>query len=270
MRSLDCTDIKALLSGLVDGELDETTRYDAERHLATCRPCRELIDEAESLDELVQANVASLVDPRGLPPGFEGAVLGRTLYEQTAPSYLRQWTTWTGWVAAAAAIALAVTLWLQDGGGSAPTPTLPGPGPSTAETIPAVYAPGISLRSWTLDEVLDADTAAGLPSITRDDADALYFASVILAMLTGPEPDVARAREAVEYDSLLPKLSDLRHRLGPEDRTTVLTAEMLLAGLITGPLDADRLGEVQAIIAELELRSSLEAMSDRWDETNAL
>ena len=44
---MDCTDIKAMLSGLVDDELDAPTRHQAERHLANCKACRSLVSEAE-------------------------------------------------------------------------------------------------------------------------------------------------------------------------------------------------------------------------------
>ena len=43
MTTMQCPDIKALLSGLVDDEIDGETRHLAERHIATCRPCRALL-----------------------------------------------------------------------------------------------------------------------------------------------------------------------------------------------------------------------------------
>ena len=53
--TLDCTDIQAMLSALVDGELDADRRHGAERHLAGCQACRTLLSEAEGLELLVAA-----------------------------------------------------------------------------------------------------------------------------------------------------------------------------------------------------------------------
>ena len=57
---MDCTDVKALLSGLVDDEVDGDVRHAAERHIAGCAGCRTLLDEAEALDALIRAETESL------------------------------------------------------------------------------------------------------------------------------------------------------------------------------------------------------------------
>ena len=79
MRSMDCTDIKVLLSGLIDDELDAQTRHLAERHLAECTDCRNIMNEAEALTGFI-ALEAEEGGAGALPEGFAGAVLSRTAY----------------------------------------------------------------------------------------------------------------------------------------------------------------------------------------------
>src|SRR5687767_3970761 len=114
MTNFDCQDIKALLSGLVDGELDQEKRHHAERHLAECKPCRNLVDETERLNEMVALDAQRLLWPIGLPAEFEDRVLRRTLYADAYQFAGRRWTSWLGWVAAAAALLLAASIWLID------------------------------------------------------------------------------------------------------------------------------------------------------------
>ena len=110
---MDCTDIKALLSALLDDHLDAPTLHRAERHLAECRSCRNFVGEAERNERLIAEEVASAFWGVGPPEGFEQAVLSRTIH---APPLrpLRGWTRWLGWVAAAAALVLLVTTWQLD------------------------------------------------------------------------------------------------------------------------------------------------------------
>jgi hypothetical protein len=267
---MDCTDIRALLSGLIDDEVDAPARHAAERHLAECPRCRSLIDEAEALDELVHADVASRIDSRGLPTGFEGAVIGRTLYENGRGGYLRHWTTWAGWVAAAAALALSVTLWVQDRRPSPVIgPTLVPPS-SGGEVLQAGY--GTTLRSWTLDEAFEAEpyAPASAAPLTRDDADALYFAAVLLGMVASPDVDLEQVREAVRYDRLVPKLRRVRDRLASTDLAVVLATEALLLEVVEGPIDGNDLESMRTTIRAMDLAGTLELMSEQWDRSNAL
>lgn len=105
---MDCTDIKALLSALLDDHLDAPTLHRAERHLAECCSCRNFVDEAERNERLIAEEVASTFGGDGLPEGFEQAVLGRTIHAPPLRPLLG-WTAWLGWVAAAAALVLLVT-----------------------------------------------------------------------------------------------------------------------------------------------------------------
>ncbi|MHC4272740.1 MAG: anti-sigma factor family protein [Planctomycetota bacterium] len=108
----DCTDIKAMLSALIDDEAEASDRYRAERHLADCKACRELLSDAERNDALVATAVAG-PQPGGLPAGFEAAVL-RRVTEGDQPGAARRWSAWLGWFAAAAVILLGAALWWLD------------------------------------------------------------------------------------------------------------------------------------------------------------
>ena len=110
---MDCTDIKSLLSALLDDHLDAPTLHRAERHLAECRSCRNFVGEAERNERLIAEEVASAFWGDGPPEGFEQAVLSRTIHAR--PLGPRSaWTAWLGWVAAAAALVLLVTTWQLD------------------------------------------------------------------------------------------------------------------------------------------------------------
>lgn len=162
MRNLDCKDIKALLSPLVDGVADEETRHAAERHLAECSTCRAFIDEAETNDAMVAASLDSMIRP--LPAGLEDAVLSRTVrLRYSRPGY-SSLVTWLGWVAAAAAITLAVSIYVFDrqpgvlsgAGGSSRVAHTPSPRQNdyAAAATPAssqVYMPSDLHRSTIYD-----------------------------------------------------------------------------------------------------------------------
>ena len=114
METLDCTDIKALLSGLIDDRVDPALRHRAERHLAECKPCRQLLNQAETAEAMVAASVSALGDSEALPEEFEANVLARTVYAEQLEAVHGRWVNWLGWMAAAAALALAVTVWVMD------------------------------------------------------------------------------------------------------------------------------------------------------------
>ena len=135
--SFDCTDIKALLSALVDDELTAEKRHHAERHLTECDDCRALLTEAERCDGLLAAAVAD--GPAVLSEGFEEVVLRRTVHAGRAHGGFR---SWLGWFAAAATFVGAVTMWIIDGGSRAPAEL-------SGEVVHAVYPTGGEIRSWS-------------------------------------------------------------------------------------------------------------------------
>jgi hypothetical protein len=119
MNPMDCKDIKALLSGLIDGELDAQTRHDAERHLADCQSCRDLVNETEALNDLIALDaqrLGGLYEAEGLPAGFEQVVLRQTVFAEAYQFAGRRWTSWLGWVAAAACLMLALSMWFVSTG----------------------------------------------------------------------------------------------------------------------------------------------------------
>lgn len=118
MNTMDCTDIKAMLSAYLDDELEKDQRHTAERHLADCAACRALVDEAERLDALLAmdetgAAGGEIVGAVSLPNDFESGVLLRTVYADAAAGRPgRSWWLWSGWMVAAASLTLAVVLWM--------------------------------------------------------------------------------------------------------------------------------------------------------------
>jgi hypothetical protein len=191
-RPMDCTDIRALLSGLIDGEIDEATRHAAERHLADCSACRALVSETESLDALLAAEGAALAATGTLPEGFQGAVLARTVYAQARRSR-RQWTSWTGWFAAAATLALAVTLWVMDQQRAVREVALQGAGQPEAAVVRVAnaYPRSSVVRSWTYEGPIAATPESAAPPAPAPDSLAPDAAAPYLPALdsrSAPEP----------------------------------------------------------------------------------
>jgi hypothetical protein len=116
-RELDCGDVGALLSGLIDDELPVEVRHAAERHMAQCAKCRAAMDGAERNEELM---LASFEVTPALPAGFEDAVFARTT--RSLPLRFTQpksrWFAVSGWLAAAAMLTLSAVIWtLNQGSG---------------------------------------------------------------------------------------------------------------------------------------------------------
>ena len=267
---MDCTDIKAMLSGLIDGEVDPTTRHDAERHLAGCESCRRMVDEAERLDEKVATEASSYQAAGGWPSACEGAVLSATVYAdgRRAPG---RWTTWLGWLAAAAALALAVTVWVLERQGvpRVVIPEVVANAGSSPRVIQATYRPGPELRSSVYDGELPAETLVG-SVLTREDAESLDAASQLLGLLPETAPDLEHIRGIIEYDELLPRLAEVRQRLGPGDSVAVLAVESILSAIVASPLSAERLGELREMVDGLELVARLGEISARGPSGSSL
>jgi anti-sigma factor RsiW len=291
-QALDCTDIKAMLSALIDDEADDAERYRAERHLAGCKACRDLISEAERNAALVAAAVAGDDLPGGTPAGFEAAVLARATGVSPVGA-ARRWTVWLGWFTAAAVILLSAALWWLDRP-PAVTGPLAIPGPAARSTwirpvvnevaqypmdAPVVTAPRSTSpfvppagppRTWRVEE--PAPTAVS--SLTRDDAETLEGVSLLLAMVRLSADDgfagIERARQVIEYDELLPRLSAARANLPAEDRPLVLAAESMLYRIARGPLSVADVREMRQTITRLDLPQQIEAISGRWPSAASL
>jgi predicted anti-sigma-YlaC factor YlaD len=293
MTNFDCKDIKAILSGMVDGEVDTATRHMAERHLADCKACRELLNEAERVNEMVALEAQRLLWPVGLPAGFEEAVLSRTAYAEAYNFAGRRWTSWLGWVAAAASLLLALSIWMLDRRELVPAQPLQAlnqPRLSSSSMANASY-----LRSWTseaalpaegferavltsgtLDEATQRDIDEQLAlvqpamyrprsALSRDDADTLYSASTLLEMLAQADltsfADVERIRRIAEYDNMLARLAEVRGHVSLADRPLVIAAESVLLRIVNGPLDSSDLEMLNDTVSRLDLATELEDIS---------
>ncbi len=227
MNTMDCTDIKAKLSAIVDDQLEPAERHAAERHLVDCADCRVLIEETERIDASI-AREGELIAHGGLPDGFEAGVLSRTVYADRPQAIRPAWIAWSGWVAAAASLTLAAaTVWI---GISPPTDQSEpfashdpnrtaaaslGPAERTGTSIAqsASYTTGFDLRSqaydgtfspdtWRVSSTSPAFTSASVLPVERNDAESdlsrlsladtesLYTVSLLLDLLADPDLDI--------------------------------------------------------------------------------
>ena len=284
--TMDCTDIKAMLSAIIDGAGDPDERHRAERHLADCTACRRLVSDAEQADALLAAAVDSDGPSDRLPEGFEGAVLSRTVFAAEAA---HRWRSWLGWLAAAASIVLAVVMWTMDR-----TPS--------RGTFHATYRAGPEIGSWVLQEP-PTDTAprtrfvvnevASYPVDTeprRGDsqatarraatqtapmespsglsplaAETIESVSMVMAMLQHADDssftDVEHVRRITEYEELLPRMAEIRGELPPSDRPPILAAEAMLYRIVRGPVSLDNVRELRYTIARLNLSERIAAIN---------
>ncbi|NNF42790.1 MAG: zf-HC2 domain-containing protein [Phycisphaerales bacterium] len=289
---MDCTDIKALLSGLVDDEVPVETRHDAERHLAGCDACRGILDEAETLNHLVARDAEAMM-PDGLSPEFIGAVMGRTVFANRGRTTAGGWVNWLGWLAAAAALGLAASLWFSD---RAPAPrgngdvviNTPVPVPNQVQTatyLKSTVDEGAIVGGDEATAVADASnanesddiTAAALrsaSSVTRGDAETFDAVALVLEMLDGgeqlSESRLAEIRQIASYDELLPRLAAARQRLAPLDRVSAGAAEAVLVQILYGPAEAPELQELRDAVRESDMADLLRGLSDRWYSIQAM
>jgi hypothetical protein len=305
MTTFDCTDIKATLSGLVDGEVDAETRHLAERHLAGCAACRALLSEAESLNELIVSDARTL-SAAALPAGFMDGVLSRTVYARAYEQAGWNWTSWLGWVAAAACLVLAASIFFLDRVRLGNAPGLivrDGPQLPRDSDSPLMSSAGFTPRSWTFDGevsedvlirpasfVLDdatrraideqletmAPTAAALrhisaqPTLSDNDALTLHSTALLLQMIAQSDlqsfSDIERVRQIAEYDELPQRLGELRPRLHAADRAVVLAAESLLLRIVNGPMDLNDLRLLHDTAASMNMASQISAIGAGGDD----
>jgi hypothetical protein len=299
-RELDCTDVAALAAGFIDDEIDAETRHAAERHLVTCRACRDAIGAAESAMQLVAAETAASIAGAALPEGFVGAVLSRTVYEQAAPARRvargpGRTTAWLGWVVAAAALALAATAWLAGPGAGSDAPaamlaTLDAPG--AAGSVPPYMrsevrpddgtgAPRAPVVTFGPPEGYFDGVAVSVPKRTlpraiprRDDAEAIESTMWMFEMLRAARADdgsaIERVRSIAAYDELLARLAVAKDRLDPADRPLVLSAESLVHRVVSGPVDGATVEDLHKAIDDLDLVERLGEIVRRRNDAMAL
>ncbi len=295
--NMDCTDVKALLSAIIDGELPADDRHRAERHLAECAGCRSLVSETEHADTLVAAAVARSGPADRLPDGFEGRVLAATVFADERRGVDR-WRSWLGWLAAAASIVLAVVLW-PFGHTNVADPD------AGSTVVVATYPPAPELGSWTLEEqpvkrapatrlvvneiayydgngdgvakagpwqtpavvraAADAIAIDNADSLSRDDLETIESVSMVLSILENADDrsfaDVEQARRITEYEQLLPRLAETRGQLPVAYRPVLLAAESMLYRVVRGPMNLEDVRELRNSIARLDLPDQIDAIT---------
>ncbi|HEB61069.1 MAG TPA: hypothetical protein ENJ06_04515 [Phycisphaeraceae bacterium] len=97
--SLTCADIEVLISGIIDGELDRDVRHEAELHLLACPACREKVNQAEALDQLVAA-AGERNGPDVLPDRVRLGVMAAIQREKRRNLRFPA-LAWSGWAVAA-------------------------------------------------------------------------------------------------------------------------------------------------------------------------
>ncbi|HRP64245.1 MAG TPA: zf-HC2 domain-containing protein [Phycisphaerales bacterium] len=233
MQTMDCTDIKALLSPYLDDELDAESRHLMERHLGTCASCRSFVDEAERLDGLLLLDAEQRTQSTSLSPEFIGAVMSRTVYADPPSRLGSLWINWAGWTAAAAALTLAALLWVQERSqplpvqmAGIPTITLETPEETVPRTVRTLsYATGAGLRSQTYDGVMPIEQILGVS--LRHDA----------AMMAANDVSVAAAaEEPVVQPSTT--LIIARPVIAREDAETFYATSLVLEALADADLDS--------------------------------
>lgn len=109
MNKFDCQDVLAVLSGLLDGELDSEMLHLAEVHLNECVQCRDMLEQAEQQDALAQAAMGSF---ESWPEDLERNIW--TLTHGPAQAIVVEQrlrlAAWAGWITAAAACLVAGVL----------------------------------------------------------------------------------------------------------------------------------------------------------------
>lgn len=275
-KNMDCQDIKAMLSALVDDRVDEATRHDAERHLAGCLSCRKLLDEAEAIDDLIVRDAAGFGKGgngvSALPPGFAATVLERATIVR--PTLKRSFVTWTGWTAAAACLVLAIMIWSFDRQAwmrSGDTGIAMGPnttGPVNAGVNRAadglVQHASYERRSWTFDGDFsvenqknsndEASVTTTLDKVKPATIDPAYAAGANTSVKTNAG-DVANAAAA---------LAEVKSNLTIDDAQTLYSVSLVMETLENA--DLNNFAEVDRIrrIAEYDnLLPRLEDMRSR-------
>ncbi len=306
MQLFDCTDIKALLSGIVDDQLEPTTRHEVERHLSDCADCRALVGRAESLDSLVALDAESFA-AANLSTDFVERVLDQTVRRDHSRRRFTAFLFRTGaLLSAAAVVTFAAVFWLNGSprrpvsdtrhsnvAGISLMPRLPfgieesfpapdvdlainrssAPEPvEVADSVPSLLDrshPAIAFSDPDPSSTVIADirwSAQPQPIPTRtlsvDDADALYSASILLSMIADNDTRsfavADHVRRVAEYDQLLDRLQQLRPNLPPQDQAAVLAAESVLTRLVNGPLDLQDLRDLRNVVASLDLSVRME------------
>ena len=257
MSELDCKDIKALLSGYIDGELDQPTRHQADRHLAGCAPCQNLVEETERLNTLIALDAQRTMWPAGLPAGFEDKVLGQTIYAEAYQFAGRSWTSWLGWVAAAACLLLAASIWFlnlgslnNQGGTMALGPNIP-----VEQPMYAFHDNSRVRRSWTYEGTMPLESlvSARKPSTSESEHENIEL--------------VSNDHEAVIVHMPFTRpAADEPEPIAEDDAQTLYATSNLLAMLAHA--DVNSFADVERIRAIAEYDDLLARLAESRDRLN--
>lgn len=231
---MDCIDLRAILSGFIDGELDADRRHEAERHLVGCEACRARVSRAESIDLLLREAAARWGREAPLPEPVIERVLSRTVADLRTLRRMRRVALF-GWLAAAAALGLAASVWLIDRSWRAPQDSMTslrdggqGPGELLPTDLGGVSpSGGGGGRGWTPGEgasgdgaprewaagdssTILADGSGGRDALPRG-ISALPHEGLVALALHGPPAWLALALDPAHSDEpFSPDLAELR------------------------------------------------------------
>ena len=111
-------------------------------------------------------------------------------------------------------------------------------------------------------------------AISPADSDTLHNTAVLIDMLGDSDlsnfADVNRVREIAAYDELPERLADVRARLRPADRATVMAAESILLRIVNGPMDLNDLRMLRETAVSLRLATQIGAISAGRDASTSL
>jgi len=119
---MNCSELETRIDAFVDGELDEGSRADVQRHLERCADCRAAVDELRALLQSARELPRAVEPPRDLFPELREALPPR---EASAPGRVagpqsRAWLGWAGLAASLLILLTAAVLYVGRDGGEAP------------------------------------------------------------------------------------------------------------------------------------------------------
>lgn len=236
MERYECQDVQAVLSGLLDGELDAPAAHLAEAHLAQCGPCRTLLQQAEETDDLLRAATARHEAwPASLERRIRAEVFG--VVDGAEANHQRRrllFAAWSGW-SIAAVVMLGLGLSLSQGWFASP---------------PADGAPPLAIAD-TGPEIAASDPEDWLSPVGSEDAARSIFDDLLLTEVAAGTPEEVARPAAVVPE---PALALASEPSGAQEPQPVAPApptfsELALAGMeaeITAARQAEQWASSQA------------------------
>lgn len=122
---MNCSELETHVDAFVDGELDEATRAEAQRHMESCESCRAAVEEMRGLLQAARELPHAVEPPRDLFPEIRSALprQGASASGPLAPNRGGAWLGWAGLAASLLILLTATVLFL--GRDSSPAPASP-------------------------------------------------------------------------------------------------------------------------------------------------